>query len=31
MTRSSGSPVASTSDQLSGIMKTLESMTQVMQ
>ena len=31
MTRSSGSPVASTSDQLSGIMKTLEAMTQVMQ
>ncbi|CAL9098461.1 unnamed protein product [Musa textilis] len=31
MTRSSGSPVASTADQLSGIMRTLETMTQVMQ
>ena len=31
MTRSSGTPVTSTSDQLSGIMKTLEAMTQVMQ
>ena len=31
MTRSSGSPVASTVDQLSGIMRTLETMAQVMQ
>ena len=31
MTRSSGSPVASTADQLSGIMWTLETMAQVMQ
>ena len=31
MTRSSGSPVASTADQLSGIMRNLETMTQVMQ
>ena len=31
MTRSFVSPIASTSDQLSGIMKTLEAMTQVLQ
>ena len=31
MTRSSGSPIASTADQLSGIMRTLETMAQVMQ
>lgn len=31
MTRSSGSPIVSIADQLSGIMRTLETMTQVMQ